>query len=73
MVLEAAARTRIKILNGPAVICDADGCHAKADYLFREEDGPIVAFCDAHARESALKAGISLPKPKAAILRAMCA
>ncbi len=66
-------RTRIKILNGPAMSCDAEGCHAKAAYLFREEDGPIAAFCDVHADESASKAGIPLPTSKITILRTMLA
>ena len=64
-------RTRIKILNGPAMSCDAEGCHAKAAYLFREEDGPIAAFCDVHADESASRAGIPLPTSKITILRTM--
>ncbi len=64
-------RTRIKILNGPAMICDAEGCHAKAAYLFREEDGPIAAYCEVHADESACKAGIPLPTSKITILRSM--
>lgn len=78
MMLQAATarqveqrRTRIKILNGPAMSCDAEGCHAKAAYLFREEDGPIAAFCDVHADESASRAGIPLPTSKITILRAM--
>lgn len=78
MMLQAAAarpveqrRTRIKILNGPAMSCDAEGCHKKAAYLFREEDGPIAAFCDVHADESASKAGIPLPTSKITILRTM--
>jgi len=78
MMLQAAAarpveqrRTRIKILNGPAMSCDAEGCHAKAAYLFREEDGPFAAFCDFHADESASRAGIPLPTSKIAILRTM--
>ncbi len=53
--------------------CDAEGCHAKAAYLFREEDGPIAAFCDVHADESASKAGIPLPTSKITILRTMLA
>ena len=64
-------RTRIKILNGPAMICDAEGCYAKAAYLFREEDGPISALCGIHAHESASRAGIPLPTSKITILRAM--
>ncbi len=64
-------RTRIKILNGPAMSCDAEGCHAKAAYLFREEDGPIAAFCEVHADESASRAGIPLPTSKITILRTM--
>jgi hypothetical protein len=64
-------RTRIKILNGPTMICDAEGCYAKAAYLFREEDGPIAAFCGTHAHESASRAGIPLPTSKITILRAM--
>lgn len=64
-------RTRIKILNGPAMNCDAEGCHAKAAYLFREEDGPIAAFCEVHADESASRAGIPLPTSKITILRTM--
>jgi len=64
-------RTRIKILNGPAMSCDAEGCQARAAYLFREEDGPIAAFCDVHADESASRAGIPLPTPKITILRTM--
>jgi hypothetical protein len=64
-------RTRIKILNGPAMSCDAKGCHARAAYLFREEDGPIAAFCEVHADESASRAGIPLPTSKIAILRMM--
>jgi hypothetical protein len=78
MIRQAAAtrqveqrRTRIKILNGPAMGCDAEGCHAKAAYLFREEDGPIAAYCDFHADESACRAGIPLPTSKNTILRAM--
>jgi len=78
MMLQAAAarpveqrRTRIKILNGPAMFCDAEGCHAKAAYLFREEDGPIAAFCNVHADESASRAGIPLPTSKITILRTM--
>jgi hypothetical protein len=64
-------RTRIKILNGPAMICDTAGCHAKAAYLFRVEDGPIAAFCEAHAGRSATEAGIKLPISKIAMLRTM--
>jgi len=64
-------RTRIKILNGPTMICDADGCHAKASYLFREEDGPIAAYCAVHADQSACRAGIPLPTSKITILRAI--
>ena len=66
-------RTRIKILNNPPMSCDAEGCHAKAAYLFREEDGPIAAYCDFHADESACRAGIPLPTSKNTILRAMLA
>ncbi|MFZ0934480.1 MAG: hypothetical protein ACLP6W_14985 [Bryobacteraceae bacterium] len=51
--------------------CDAEGCHAKAAYLFREEDGPITAFCEVHADESASRAGIPLPTSKITILRTM--
>jgi hypothetical protein len=51
--------------------CDVAGCHAKAAYLFREEDGPIAAFCDVHADESASRAGIPLPTSKITILRTM--
>ncbi len=51
--------------------CDAKGCHAKAAYLFREDDGPIAAFCEVHADESASRAGIPLPTSKIAILRMM--
>ena len=61
-------RTRVKILNGPAMGCDAEGCHATAAYLFREEDGPITAFCRVHAGETALRAGVALPTSKIAIL-----
>jgi hypothetical protein len=64
-------RTRIKILNGPAMSCDAEGCHVKAAYLFREEDGPIEALCEVHADESASRAGIPLPTSKITILRTM--
>ncbi|MGB7760724.1 MAG: hypothetical protein WBL61_12900 [Bryobacteraceae bacterium] len=66
-------RTRIKILNKPPMSCDVAGCHAKAAYLFREEDGPIAAFCDVHADESASRAGIPLPTSKITILRTMLA
>ena len=66
-------RTRIKILNGPAMMCDAEGCHAKAAYLFREEDRPVAAFCDVHADESASRAGIPLQTSKITILRTMLA
>jgi len=66
-------RTRIKILNNRPMCCDAEGCQAKAAYLFREEDGPIAAFCDVHADESASRAGIPLPTSKITILRAMMA
>jgi len=51
--------------------CEAEGCHAKAGYLFREEDGPIEAFCEVHADESASRAGIPLPTSKITILRAL--
>jgi hypothetical protein len=61
----------VKILNGPAITCDAAGCHAKAAYLFREEDGPIAAFCGVHAGESASRAGVPLPTSKITILRTM--
>ncbi|MGO9228345.1 MAG: hypothetical protein ACLQKA_03905 [Bryobacteraceae bacterium] len=64
-------RTRIKILNGPTMICDAEGCHGKAAYLFREEDGPIAAYCKVHGDESASRAGIPLPTSKITILRSM--
>ena len=64
-------RTRIKILNNPPMSCDAEGCHAKAAYLFREEDGPIAAYCEVHADESASRAGIPLPTSKITILRTM--
>jgi len=64
-------RTRIQILNNPPMSCDAEGCHAKAAYLFREEDGPIAAFCEVHADESASRAGIPLPTSKITILRTM--
>lgn len=53
------------------MICDTAGCHAKAAYLFRVEDGPIAAFCDVHAHRSATEAGIKLPTSKIAMLRAM--
>jgi hypothetical protein len=53
------------------MICDAESCHAKASYLFREEDGPIAAYCEFHADESASRAGIPLPASKLSILRAM--
>ena len=64
-------RTRVKTLNGPVMTCDAKGCHARAAYLFREEEGPITAFCEAHADESASRAGIPLPTSKITLLRAM--
>lgn len=51
--------------------CDGAGCHAKAAYLFRVEDGPIAAFCEAHAHQSATEAGIRLPISKLAMLRTM--
>jgi len=61
-------RTRVKILNGPTMSCDAEGCPATAAFLFREEDGPITAFCRHHAGETALRAGVALPISKIAIL-----
>jgi hypothetical protein len=64
-------RTRIKILNGPAMICDAAGCHAKAAYLFRVEDGPIQAFCGVHGNESATEAGVRLPVSRFTTFRAL--
>jgi len=53
--------------------CDAEGCHAKAAFLFREEDGPIAAFCRVHAGETASRVGIHLPISKVTILRTMIA
>ena len=52
-------------------MCDTAGCHAKAAYLFRVEDGPIAAFCEAHAHQSATAAGIRLPISKFTTFRAM--
>jgi len=62
-------RTKIKILNGPSINCDAEDCSNKATYLFRTGDGPIMALCDGHASESASRIGVPLPESMVRVLR----
>jgi hypothetical protein len=49
--------------------CDVPGCGRTAGFLFRTGNGPIKAFCDAHASESASKIGVPLPKSVVQVLR----
>ena len=73
MVLQARAatqhRTKVKILNGPTMHCDADNCQRRAAYLFRTGDGPIQALCEVHASESAVRMGVRLPQSTVSVLR----
>ena len=62
-------RTKIKILIGPTMRCDAAGCDRKAAYLFRTGNGPILAYCNHHANESAGRLGARLPESAEKVLR----
>lgn len=62
-------RTKVKILIGPTMRCDAPSCDQKAGYLFRAGKGPISAYCDYHAREEAATLGAKLPDTAEKVLR----
>jgi hypothetical protein len=66
----AQPRTKIKVLNSPSIPCDVGGCGRKAEYLFRTESGPISAYCELHAEESAFRLDVNLPVPVCKMLRA---
>jgi len=66
----AQPRTKIKVLNSPSILCDLRGCERKAEFLFRTEGGPISAFCETHAEESASRLGVNLPLSVNKVLRA---
>lgn len=61
---------QIKALNGLTMMCEVQGCRQPAGYLFRTGGGPISAFCESHATESALRQGVPLPEPREKVLRA---
>jgi hypothetical protein len=63
-------RTEIKILNPPAIACEARGCEQLAAFLFRTGEGPINAYCEFHSSEAAGKLGVSLPERSHKVLRA---
>lgn len=61
---------QVKTLNGLTIPCEIQGCGHSAAYLFRTGRGPISAFCEYHAEESAVRHGIELPEPRERVLRA---
>jgi hypothetical protein len=63
-------RTEVKVLNPQSMNCEAKGCKKPAGYLFRTGDGPIQAYCERHADESAKRFGINLPECSERVLRA---
>jgi hypothetical protein len=63
-------RTEVKVLNPQSITCEAKGCEKPAGYLFRTGDGPIEAYCERHANESAKRHGIHLPERCERVLRA---
>lgn len=65
-----ADRPQVKALNGLTIICEMQGCDQPAGFLFRTGRGPITAFCERHASESAKRQGIRLPEPREKVLRA---
>jgi hypothetical protein len=67
-----SGRTEITIL-GPqssGIGCQAPGCEESAAFLFRKGKGPINAFCESHAGETAAKIGVSLPERSHRVLSA---
>jgi len=63
-------RPQVKALNGLTIMCEVQSCGRPAEYLFRTGRGPISAFCERHAEESADRYGVELPEPRERVLRA---
>ena len=55
--------TKVKVLNGLTIFCENAGCERPAGFLFRTGGGPISAFCPDHAKERAIRVGVTLPEP----------
>jgi hypothetical protein len=51
--------TYVKILRHGSVFCQNSGCEEPATHLFLSET--IVAYCESHAKEEAVRIGIELP------------
>ena len=55
-------RPQIKILGSPSIICEDKHCERPASFLFRIGTGPIVGYCEVHARQRAALLRIALPE-----------
>lgn len=64
------SRPKVKFLGSPSVMCEARGCGETAAYLFRCGNGPIVGFCEVHARQEAAAWNITLPDSPVKLLLA---
>ena len=68
--LPRSDRPQVKSLNGVSMMCEVAGCQSAAEFLFRSGNGPIAAYCDLHAKESASRQGLRLPERTEKILAA---
>jgi hypothetical protein len=53
--------TEVKVLQGVTIFCQKEKCQQPATYLFRKASGPIVAYCQSHAKREADRIGAKLP------------
>lgn len=63
-------RTQVKVLGSPSVMCEQRDCGESAAYLFRTGDGPIIGYCEVHARQHTSRLGLTLPELPSKVLRA---
>jgi len=52
---------QVRIFRAGTVFCQWDRCHAPATHLFRTDKGPVVVYCERHAKAEARRLGIELP------------
>jgi len=64
----ARAETKIKILRGVSIFCQAIGCSREATHIFRTGTGPIAAYCELHSEVEADRIGLDLPMDKDRLL-----
>jgi hypothetical protein len=51
----------IRVLQGVTIFCQKDRCQQPATRLFRKASGPIIAYCQSHAKGVAERIGVKLP------------